>query len=344
MTPEQRQSENARRKAEYLQLLRQVRTLPGVEIAALANKIVWTTADNVPIVSRESFRDGQSRWAAGAYVSDGYFEAMRIPLVRGRAFDGNDTASSPPVAVVNEQLARLLWPDKDALGEYMANPDPATNAPPTWLRVVGIARQVRFAGQEEWPAPFLYVPIAQRPSLLAASIVVRGRGNTPELLKTLPAAIVAAQRDAEIPRARTMMEDIGEASYPTRVAATVLAVSGLFGLLLSVVGLYGVVSYSAAQRTREIGIRCALGAERRDLLALLLRDAVLALAVAVVIGVGLGFAAVRLVSSMVVALPRLDAVTLIAVPLTLSAVILAACLRPVRRAARVNRIDVLRTL
>jgi predicted permease len=343
MTPEQRQVENARQKAEYLQLLQQVRTLPGVEIAALANKVVWTNQDNVPVVTRESFREGQNRWAAGAYVSDGYFEAMKLPIVRGRAFDGNDTASSPPVAVVSEQLVQLLWPDKDALGEYVASPDRATKAPPTWLRVVGIARQVKFAGQEDQPAPFLYVPIAQRPSLLAASVVARGR-NTPDLLKTLPAAIVAAQRDAEIPRARTMTEDIDEALYPRRLAATVLAVSGLFGLLLSVVGLYGVVSYSAAQRMREIGIRCALGADRRDLLALLLRDAVLALAVAVVLGVGLGFAAVRIVSSMVVALPRLDAVTMIAVPLTLSAVVLAACLRPVRRAARVNPIDVLRAL
>jgi predicted permease len=344
MTPEQRLAENARQKAEYLQLLQQVRTLPGVEIAALANKVVWTNQDNVPVVSRESFLEGQNRWAAGVYVSEGYFEAMKLPIVRGRPFDGNDTASSPAVAIVSEQLARLLWPDKEALGEYVASPDPATKAPPTWLRVVGIARQVTFAGQEDHPAPFLYVPIAQRPSLLAASILARGRGNTPELLKTLPAAIVAAQRDAEIPRARTMTEDIGEALYPTRLGATVLAISGVFGLLLSVVGLYGVVSYSAAQRMREIGIRCALGAERRDLLALLLRDAVLALAVAVVLGVGLGFAAVRIVSTMVVALPRFDAATMIAVPLTLSAVILAACLRPARRAARVNPIDVLRAL
>ena len=344
MTPEQRLAENARQKAEYLELLQQVRTLPGIETAALTNKVVWTNGDNVPVVTRESYRGGQSRWAAGAHVSDGYFEAMKLPIVRGRAFDGTDTASSPPVAIISEQLARLLWPDGDALGEYVASPDRATKAPPTWLRVVGVARQVTFAGQEDRPSPFLYVPIAQRPSLLAASIVARGRVNTPDLLKTLPAAIVAAQRDAEIPRARTMTEDISEALYPTRLAATVLVASGLFGLLLSVVGLYGVVSYAAAQRMREIGIRCALGAERRDLLMLLLRDALVALAVAVVIGVALGFAAVRIVSSMVIALPRLDAVTMIAVPLMLSAVIVAACLRPVRRAARVNPIDVLRAL
>jgi putative ABC transport system permease protein len=344
MTPEQRLAENARQKAEYLQLLQQVRTLPGIEIAALANKTVWTNQDNVAVVTQESFPEGQKRWAAGAHVSDGYFEAMRLLIVRGRAFDTNDAVSSPPVAIICEELARLLWPDGRGLGEYVANPDPATTAPPTWLRVVGIARAVKVPGGEDRPKPFLYLPIAQRPSLVAASILARGRGNTSELLKTLPAAIVAAQRDAEIPRARTIAEDIGEALYPTRLAATVLAASGLFGLLLSVVGLYGVVSYSAAQRMREIGIRCALGAERRDLLMLLLRDAVVALAVAVVLGVGLGLAAVRIVSSMVVALPRLDAVTMIAVPLLLSAVILAACLRPVRRAARVNPVDVLRAL
>jgi putative ABC transport system permease protein len=344
MTPAQRQAENARQKAEYLELLRQVRTLPGVEIAALANRAVWTNQDNVPVVSRDGYRDGQNRWAAGAHVTDGYFEAMRLPIVRGRAFDANDTASSPPVAIVSEELARLLWPDRDALGEYVASPDPASKAPPTWLRVVGIAKQVKLAGHEDRPAPFIYLPIAQRPSLLAASIVARGRAGTGELLKTLRAAIVAAQPDAEVPRARTMTDEIGEALYPTRLGATVLAVSGLFGLLLSAVGLYGVVSYSAAQRMRELGIRSALGAERRDLLALLLRDALLSLSVAIALGVALGLAAVRIVSSKVVALPRLDLVTVVAIPLLLSVAIIAACLRPVRRAARVNPIDVLRTL
>jgi predicted permease len=344
MTREQRQAENAREKAEYLQLLQQVRTTPGLQIAALANKAVWTIQDNVPVVSRESVREGLTRWAAGAYVSDGYFEALRLPMVRGRTFDAHDTASSEPVAIVSEELARLLWPGKDALDEFVASPDPATKAPPTWLRVVGIAKQATFAGHEDQSAPFLYIPIAQRPFLQSASVIARGRGTTTETVKTLPAAIVAAQRDAEVPRTRTMEEDISDALYPTRLATTVLATSGLFGLLLSVVGLYGVVSYAAAQRMREIGIRCALGAERRDVLALLLRDAVVSLTLAVVLGVGLGFAAVRLVSSMVVALPRLDVVTMIAVPLMLSGVILAACLRPARRAARVNPVDVLRAL
>jgi putative ABC transport system permease protein len=342
MTPEQRRAEDARQKAEYLQLLEQVRSLPGVEVAALANKVVWTNRDNVAVVSRQSARDGLKRWVAGAQVSREYFEAMKIPIVRGRAFDITDTPSSAPVAIVSERLAGLLWPDRDALDEYIAVPDPASNAPPTWLRIVGVAKEVMPAGGEDRPTPFIYLPIEQRPFILGASIVVRGRANAPELLKTLPAAIAAAQPDAEVPRARTMKEEIDDALYPARLGATVLALSGLFGLLLSAVGLYGVVSYSAAQRMREIGIRSALGAERRDLVVLLLRDALLALAVAVGAGMTLGLAAVRIVSSIVLPLPRPDVVTSIAIPLLLSTVILAACLRPVQRAARVNPIDVLR--
>ena len=344
MTPAQRLAENARHKAEYLQLFEQVRALPGLEAAALANRVVWTNSDNIPIVTRETVGDRQYRWAAGAQVSSGYFETMRIPLLRGRPFDTHDTAGSAPVAIVSERLARQLWPDKDALGEYIASPDRATNAPPTWLRVVGVAKEVRLAGDEAQDRPFVYLPITQQPVVLSASIVARGRANAPELLKTLPAAIVAAQTDAEVPRARTMKEEIAAVLYPKRLGGTVLALSGLFGLLLSVVGLYGVVSYSAAQRMREIGIRSALGAARRDLVVLLLRDALLALVVAIGLGVVLGLAAVRVVSSFVVALPHIDLVTLIAIPLLLGTVIVGACLRPVWRAARVNPIDVLRAL
>jgi predicted permease len=344
MTPEQRRAENARQKAEYLQLFDEVRALPGIEAAALANRVVWTNADNIPIVTRETVRDQQYRWAAGAQVSSGYFETMRIPIARGRAFDAHDNAASAPVAIVDEHLARLLWPDQDALGEYIASPDRATNAPPVWMRIVGIAKEVRLAGDEAGDRPFVYLPIAQQAVVLTASIVARGRANAPDLLKTLPAAIVAAQTDAEVPRARTIEEEISAVLYPKRLGATVLALSGLFGLLLSVVGLYGVVSYSAAQRMREIGIRSALGAERRHLVALLLRDALLALAVAIGLGLVLGLAAVRVVSSMVVALPQADMVTVIAIPLVLGTVIVGACLRPVWRAARVNPIEVLRAL
>ncbi len=342
MTPQQWAAEHERQTASYLLLLEQIRSLPGVDRAALTNRIVWTSDNNVPVVTSESYRGGQERWAAGAQVSRGYFETMRIPIVRGRAFAEHDTRGSTPVAIVSEDLARALWPDKDPLGEYVASPDRARKVPITWLRVVGVAKAARLAGDEASGRPFLYLPIEQLPFVSTASIVARSRSSAADLLKALPAAIVTARADAEVPRARTMNDEIAEALYPKRVGAAVLGVSGVFGLLLSVVGLYGVVTYSTAQRLREIGIRCALGAARRDLAALLLRDALLVLAVAIGTGVALGIVAVRVVSSFVIALPRPDMVTLIAIPLLLSAAILAACVRPVMRAARINPIDVLR--
>jgi hypothetical protein len=116
---------------------------------------------------------------------------------------------------------KLLWPSDDALGEYIASPDPASAAPPTWLRIVGIAKEVMPAGSEDRPTPFLYLPIEQRSFVLGAAIVARGRANAPDLLKTLPAAIAAAQPDAEVPRARTMKEEIDQTLYPTRLGATV---------------------------------------------------------------------------------------------------------------------------
>jgi hypothetical protein len=276
-------------------------------------------------------------------VSAGYFEAMHIPILRGRAFDAHDTATSTPVAIVCERLAQLLWPDKDPIGEYIANFTPSGGqGTPTWLLVVGVAKEVKVPGREDRWSPFFYMPLEQQARMPSTSIVVRGRASSRDLLKTVTAGIVAAHPEAEIPRARTMDEEIGEVLYPRRLGAAILALSGLFGLLLSTVGLYGVVSYSAAQRMREIGIRAALGAERRDILSMLVRDALLALGIAVAGGVALGYAAVRVVSSVVVALPALDVLTLVAVPTLLAAVILAACLLPARRAARVNPVEVLR--
>jgi predicted permease len=346
MTKEQGREEGARQRAIYGQLLEKLRSVPGIEAAALATKSSWTGDrwGGSSVVTRQASGIGQNRWVSAGEVSAGYFEAMRIPILRGRAFDGHDTATSTPVAIVSEGLASMLWPDKEAIGQYIANYEPKSGGTPTWLEVVGVARDVKVAGREDRPTPFFYMPLDQQPRLPETSIVVRGRETSRQVLHAVLAGIATAHPETEITRARTLDEEIGEVLYPRRLGAAILAVSGLFGLLLSVVGLYGVVSYSTAQRLREIGIRTALGAERGEILWLLARDALLALAVAVGCGVALGYAAVRVVSSMVVALPALDMLTLVAIPTLLSAVIILACLVPAFRAARRNPVEVLRAL
>jgi putative ABC transport system permease protein len=350
MTDAQWKAENERRKTEYLQLLEDIRAIPGVEHAALADKTAWTGyhqyGNGISVVSRQGYSAGQNRWVSAGDVSSGYFETMGIPIVRGRAFDRRDSATSTPVAVVCEQLARLMWPDKDPLGEYIARFDARSSGgePPRWMQVIGVAREVKVAGMEDRNTPFLYTPIEQEPRIPSSSVVVRGTGAAgPNLIKTIWRVVLAAHPDADMTRARTMQEEIAQVLYPRRLGAAILTVAGLFGLLLSTVGLYGVVSYSAARRMREVGVRTALGADRRDILVLLLREALFALLVGVGCGVAMGYAAVRIVSSKVVAIPALDTLTLVGVSALLSVVILSACLVPARRAARMNPVEVLRT-
>lgn len=345
MAREKWPAEQARRSNVYRQLLEKVRALAGVEAAALATKSSWNGDrwGGSSVVTRYAYGPGENRWVSSGEVSTGYFEAMRIPILRGRAFDAHDNQTSTKVAIVCERLAQLLWPGKDPIGQYIANFTPGGKGTPTWLLVVGVAKEVKVPGREDRWSPFFYLPLEQQAQMPSASIVARGRaGYSRDLLKTVSQGIVAARPEAEIPRARTMDEEIGEVLYPRRLGAAILALSGLFGLLLSTVGLYGVVSYSAAQRMQEIGIRVALGAERRDILSMLLREALLAVSIAVGGGVALGYAAVRIVSSVVVALPPLDMITLLAVPTLLAAVIVAACLLPARHAARVDPVEVLR--
>ncbi len=347
MTSEKRRAEDARRSSVYNELLEQVAALPTVERAALATKSSWNGDrwGGSSVVKREAYGRGQNHWVSSGEVSVGYFEAMGIPILRGRPFNTRDTSTSTPVAIVCERLAELLWPGRDPIGDYIANFDPAhEQGTPTWLLVVGVAKEVKVPGREDRPTRFFYMPLEQRrwDPFSPPSILVRGRGQSRDLLKTVTRRIAAVHPEVEIPRARTMDEEIGEVLYPRRLGAALLALSGLFGLLLATIGLYGVVSYSAAQRLREIGVRTALGARRRDILSLLLRDALRTLAVAVACGIALGYAAVRVVSRVVVALPTLDMLTLVLVPAVLSIVIIAACVLPARRAAGVDPVEVLR--
>ena len=342
-TDERRRAEGERNRAVRARLFEKVRESPAVKQAALTD-MSWMGASQTSVVTRAGFGLGQNHWVSSATVSYGYFETMGTPIVRGRAFDVRDTAQSTPVAIVCERLAERLWPGKDPLGQYVAEYDPAYHrGGPTWMQVVGVAREVKRPGQEERVTLTLYTPLEQS-SAWATSIVVRSRATTQEVRQAVMSAIAAADVEVEISGASTVVEDIDRALYPRRLVTAILALSGLLGLLLSSVGLYGIVSYSAAQRLREIGIRAALGASRRDIVRLMLRDALLALGIGVVCGVALGYAGMRVVSSLVVGLPALDAFTLVAVPTLLSGVILAAGLAPARRAARVNPIEVLRGL
>jgi predicted lysophospholipase L1 biosynthesis ABC-type transport system permease subunit len=226
----------------------------------------------------------------------------------------------------------------------LVNTYASTSEKPELYTVVGIASEVSPILHERPSRPFVYLPLSQQWRPYSGMVIVRGAGDSRALIPSVKDAVARADGFADVFRSQTMTEMLGEIMYPRRIAGGVLAISGLVALFLATLGVYGVVSYAVAQRTGEIGVRMALGADRRDIRRLVLRDGLVIAAWASVVGVALGGAAIRLTSSRYLPLPQLDIATVLATPLLFAAVILLACYMPARRAGLVDPLRVLRDL
>jgi putative ABC transport system permease protein len=284
----------------------------------------------------------QYQWISWTLVSPGYFQTMGIPISQGRRFTELDTATLWRVVIVSESLARRLWSDRNPVGQYLAFSEPDSKRAPQWLEVVGVAGDVTSPIMEGTQNPVAYTPLEYFG--WPTSVVARVSGSPSALIRTLRGIVAEADPNVQIMRSATMREALDQMLYVRRIAASILGASGLIGLLLASVGLYGVVSYSVAQRVHEIGVRTALGARRIDIMQLIVREGMRVVLFGGVLGLILGYAGVRLTSRFVVAIPAMDVITLIAVPLLLTAVIALACYIPARRAARVDPMIALRQL
>ena len=329
---------------------------PGIQSAALTSALP-TRPGGSSVITRDDFAAGAtSSHAQSAWVSPGYFEVLGIPLRRGRTFDSRDREDTAKVAAVDEALAARLWPGKEAVGQHLAfysspaGPGVRTR-PPVWMEVVGVVGAVRGPLSEGGPHAFAYVPLTQGQAATSAysayvfgeTLIARGHGTNAQTIQTLRDAVAQADPEIGVIQSRMISDLINEQRYPRRLAAGLLGFSGLVGLLLASVGLYGVVSYSVAQRVRELGIRAALGADRSDIARLVVKEGLRVAAVGSVLGFVLAYIGIRVTSHLVLPIPSMDGGTLIAAPLVLTAVILTACYIPARRAARVDPMVVLRT-
>ena len=343
---EERYAERARHF--HQQVLERLRATAGVADVAMVSSLPlherrgrasWSVA------TQESFQAGDLKGVGTELtsVSSGYFRTMSIPLVAGRDFDERDTTRSPKVAIVSATVAQRLWPGRDPIGRVvtMINAFPSRDEKSESYEVIGVARDVRPVLYEGPNHPFVYLALGQewRPW---GTIVARGAGDSRLLIPSVRAAVTASDPLADVVRVQTLSQAVGQILYPRRIAAAILATSGAIALFLATIGIYGVVSYSVAQRTEEIGVRMALGAERRDIVRLVLRDGAMIGAIGSVAGVVLGFAAIRITSNRYLALPQLDLVAIVLTPLLLCAVVLLACYVPARRAGRVDAMDALR--
>jgi putative ABC transport system permease protein len=325
-------------------LLERARANPDFTAVALTDSLPLNPV-HAGIVEREDFyKTKQLRWVSTASVSPDYFQVLGISVLRGRLFDERDIIAEPRrVVIVCEALAGMLWPGQNPIGRYLAFSWPGSTLPPQWLEVVGVVNEVKPPLSGGGPNPFLYVPLGPGSSG-AEFLLARGYESPSRLVKGLTASINEANPAVEIVKGQTMSDAIREALYPRRMAGAMLAVSGIIGLLLASVGIYGVVSYSVAQRFKEIGIRAALGARKNNILKLVIGEGVKVAMLGSFLGLPLAIAAIRITSHFVVQFPTIDWMTMIAVPAFLGAVILLACYFPARRAARVDPMVALREL
>jgi putative ABC transport system permease protein len=259
---------------------------------------------------------------------------MGITLLRGRAFDARETAAPDQTVIVSARLAGDLWPSRDPLGEGLAMSSPDSPYPPQWRAVVGVVASVTLP-VEEYPQPAFYVPIETNP-LLASALVVRGTGNPSQVIARVTDAVTRGDQTAIVASARTMDDSIQAMRYPRRLSASLLGSSGAASLVIAVIGVFGLVSYVVAQRTREIGVRMVLGATHGDVLRLVILDVAGVIGVGLTIGFAGAFAALRYASHALVPMPDPDPLTFVAVPAILAAAVLLACFVPARRAAAVD--------
>jgi predicted permease len=321
----------------YQQLIDRVGGLPGVTAAGGANRLPMTGfgANGRFLVDNNPNETGYAEYRV---ASEGYFEAIGIPLIRGRMFGPADGPGSPHVAVISRSLAQKTWPDRDPIGKQIqfGNMD----GDPHPLNIVGVVGDVRDYGLDSGTLPTVYAYCFQRP--LRSSFSIVARGADPGTIESAMRGELAALDPQAPASVRTVAQVVSSSVDSRRFSLVLFGAFAVVALALATIGIYGVVSYTVTQRSHEVGIRMALGAHGRDVLALIAGQGMLPVLAGVAIGVGASLALTRLMTGLLFGIEATDPVTFVMVAGTLVAVALLACLVPAARAARVDPMNALR--
>jgi putative ABC transport system permease protein len=334
----------ARVAAFYVAALERVRALPGVEAAGAVSSLPMSGNESIGgflVKGMPRPEPGRSPNADRRSATPGYFEALGIPLLRGRLFRDGDAADGQRVAVIDETLARTYWPGTDPLGKRIRRGD-FDDPQPKWITVVGVVGNVRNSGLHVEPRPQLYLPETQLTAPVM-SLAVRTQGDPRRLAAAARAAVHAVDPDQAVSEVMTMDEMVDRSLAGRRFNLVLLSLFAGLALVLSAVGIYGVISYSVAQRTREMGLRMALGAQRRTVLALVVREAGALTLGGLAAGLVLSLAATRVMASLLFGVGATDPLTLAVVSCGLALVSLAAASVPGQRATRVDPMVALRS-
>jgi len=271
-------------------------------------------------------------------VSANYFETMGIHLLKGRLFNSSDTAESAPVVVINETMARRMWPSEDPIGKRVKQGYPESQTP--WREVVGVVNDVKLNGVERETSMQTYLPFVQFPGANLGLVV---RANQPLAAATaVEQSIHMMDKDLPVYAVLTMDQLLGHSLATRRLTLVLLSSFAVLALLLAALGIYGVTSYGVTQRTQEIGIRVAFGARVSDVLRVVIGQGMKSALLGIVVGLGGAFALTRLIAHLLFQVNTIDAFTFASVTLLLILVALVACFLPARRAAKVDPLVALR--
>ena len=351
-----READPARRGMFYQQLLERVRTLPGVQAAGGINHLPLAGDQwGWPFVieGRPKPRPGESPSAVYRMVTPGYFAAMRLPLLRGRDVTEADNMTAPGVVIINQRAASEYWPGEDPIGKRISFAGKKATFP-EWVTIIGIAKDAK---QENWaatPFPEVYLAAFQNHDFLGDSgsyadshfayitLVARTSGDPAAAAPAMKQAAWSFDRNLAISEVLTMDGVVADATAQPRFEMQLLTIFAAVALVLATVGIYGVISYSAARRTHEIGVRMSLGASRRDVLLLIVRQGMRLALIGSVTGIVGALLLSRLMSKLLYGVQPTDPVTFVAVALGLAVVAILACYIPAHRAMRINPMIALR--
>jgi predicted permease len=328
----------------YRQLFERVQSLPGVKSMSMADFIPLSlnyNSYNIYVEGEAPVRGANVPSSMDAFVWLNYFSTMNIPLVAGRDFSESDTEESPKVAIVNETFARRFFPGpnpvESAVGKRVSTKGPEG----PFVQIVGVAKDGKYFSIGETPRPFIYFSMLQSYTP-GAILLVRTSSDPKSMIPSIRNEVQKLDGALPIYDVKTMTEHMAISLFPARVAATLLGGFGLLALILAAIGVYGVMSYTVAQRTREIGIRIALGARPLDVLRLVVQQGMILAGAGILIGLGVSLGLTRLLSSLLYGVSSTDAITYLGISFLLTIVVLLACYLPARRATKVDPMVALR--
>jgi len=335
--------EPAQVDAFYKQLFERIDSVPGVQSVGGISDVFLTdtpNSTNFSIEGRPVPTGADAIEVPLDSVSPSYFRVMGIPLRSGREFDDRDVRGSTPVVIVNETFVRRFFPDEDPLGKRFVygQPGPDNNE---WITIVGVVGDMRRTGFDRPVRPETFLPQSQNPSG-TLTIVARTSADPAKFSSTLRSEVWGIDKDQSVFDVKTMDQTLSEMSSQRRFNMLLLGVFAALALTLAAVGIYGVMSYSVAQRTHEIGIRMALGAKTTDVLGMVVRRGMLLASAGIGMGLIGAAALTRLMSSLLYGVSATDPLTFVVIPIVLAGVALAACFVPARRATKVDPMVALR--